>query len=88
MSVFTDNDLMRLKVHLKADKEFQENATWVEHVQMDALLARLEAAEKLIGTPDPENMVFHSLYVDWCVKSGRTTASYLNTEERKAAGRP
>lgn len=46
MSAFTDDDLKRLKVHLETDKEFHENATWVEHVHMDALLARLEASEK------------------------------------------
>lgn len=47
---FTDDDLKRLKVHLETDKEFHQNATWVEHVQMDALISRLEAAEAVCQT--------------------------------------
>lgn len=60
--VFSDENLKRLKVHLETDKEFHENATWVEHVQMDALIARLEAAEKACSTPSACNC---SQECDW-----------------------
>lgn len=61
--VFRDEDLKRLKVHLEADKEFHENATWVEHVHMDALLHRLDCAEAVLEAIDVND--------GWCAQAER-----------------
>lgn len=81
---FSDDDLKRVKVHLEIDKEFHENATWVEHVHMDALLARLEAAEltkalfhQWAHTPESNGMK----------DSIREAALRADDQWRKAAGK-
>lgn len=68
MTAFTDDDLDRLKKEIKSTDQYEGN-TYIDNVELEALLSRLEAAEKCIGAPSEclcEPTVLGSVSCNYC----------------------